>query len=42
VNLKKDVSFDISYSCSETFTESWVKQGGKFVLQGGESRVTQC
>ncbi|HEY0312341.1 MAG TPA: SHOCT domain-containing protein [Allosphingosinicella sp.] len=42
VNLKKDVSFDISYSGSETFLESWVKQGGKFVLQGGESRVTQC
>ncbi|HEY1606129.1 MAG TPA: SHOCT domain-containing protein [Allosphingosinicella sp.] len=41
-NVQKDVSFDIVYSGDKQFTESWVKQGDRFVLQGGESRMPQC
>ncbi|MBV9931712.1 MAG: SHOCT domain-containing protein [Alphaproteobacteria bacterium] len=42
VNVKKDVSFDVAYAAAEPFTETWVRRGGKFVLQGGQTRVTQC
>jgi hypothetical protein len=41
-NLRKDVSFDVVYTAAEPFTESWVKRAGRFVLQGGQTRVTQC
>ncbi|HEX5182153.1 MAG TPA: SHOCT domain-containing protein [Allosphingosinicella sp.] len=41
-NVQKDVSFDVVYSGDKQFTETWVKQGDRFVLQGGETRVPQC
>ena len=41
-NVKKDVSFDVVYSAAEPFTETWVKRGGRFVLQNGPTKVTQC
>lgn len=42
VNVKKGVSFDVAYSGAQPFTESWVRRGDGFVLEGGPSRVTQC
>lgn len=42
VNLKKDVSFDIAYTGSQSFTESWVKRGGRFVLQGEPNKALEC
>lgn len=41
-NVQKDVSFDIIYSGDKQFTETWVKQGDRFVLQGGESKMPTC
>jgi hypothetical protein len=41
-NVQKDLSFDVVYSTNQPFTESWVKQGGRFVLQGGPTRVPSC
>jgi hypothetical protein len=41
-NIQKDVSFDVVYSSDKQFTETWVKQGDRFVLQGGESKMPQC
>ena len=42
VNVKKDVSFDVAYSGSQTFTESWRKRGARFVPQGDQSKALQC
>jgi hypothetical protein len=41
-NVQKDVSFDVIYSGDKQFTETWVKQGDRFVLQGGESKMPTC
>ncbi|HEX4736314.1 MAG TPA: SHOCT domain-containing protein [Allosphingosinicella sp.] len=41
-NIQKDVSFDVIYSGDRQFTETWVKQGDRFVLQGGESKMPTC
>ena len=41
-SVQKDVSFDVVYSGDKQFTETWVKQGNSFVLQGGESRMPTC
>lgn len=41
-NVQKDVSFDVVYSGDKQFTETWVKQGDRFVLQGGESKMPTC
>jgi len=41
-NIQKDVSFDVIYSGDKQFTETWVKQGDRFVLQGGESKMPTC
>ncbi len=41
-NIQKDVSFDVIYSGDKQFTETWVKQGDRFVLQGGESKMPAC
>lgn len=41
-NIVKDVSFDVVYSGSDAFTETWAKQGGRFVVQGGQTKVPQC
>jgi hypothetical protein len=42
VNVRKGASFDIAYTGSETLTETWAKRGDAFVLEGGQSKVTQC
>jgi hypothetical protein len=41
-DIQKDVSFDVVYSGDKQFTESWVKQGDRFVVQGGETKMPQC
>jgi hypothetical protein len=41
-DIQKDVSFDVVYSGDKQFTETWVKQGDRFVLQGGASKVPTC
>ncbi|MDB5692020.1 MAG: hypothetical protein JWO81_1083 [Alphaproteobacteria bacterium] len=41
-NISKDVSFDVVYSGDKELTETWVKQGDRFVPQGGESKVPSC
>jgi hypothetical protein len=41
-NIQKDVSFDVVYSGDRQLTETWVKQGDRFTVQGGESKVPQC
>ena len=41
-NIQKDVSFDVIYSGDKQFTETWVKQGDRFLLQGGESKMPTC
>jgi hypothetical protein len=41
-NIQKDVSFDVIYSGDKQFTETWVKQGDRFVPQGGETKMPQC
>ena len=41
-NIHKDQSFDVVYSAAEPFTETWTKQGSRFVLQGGETKVPSC
>jgi hypothetical protein len=41
-NIQKDVSFDVVYSGDKELTETWVKQGNRFVPQGGASQVQQC
>ena len=33
----KDVSFDVIHSGDKQFTDTWVKQGDRFVPQGGSS-----
>jgi hypothetical protein len=42
VNLRKDVSFDVAYTGSQAFTESWAKRGGRFVLQGEPNKALEC
>jgi hypothetical protein len=41
-NIAKDVSFDVVYSGTDAFTETWTRQGDRFVLQGGQTKVPQC
>jgi hypothetical protein len=41
-NVQKDVSFDVVYSGDKALTETWVKQGDRFVPQGGASQVPRC
>ena len=41
-NIQKDVSFDVTYSGDKALTETWVKQGDRFVVQGGTSQVPDC
>jgi hypothetical protein len=41
-NVQKDVSFDVIYSGDKQFTETWVKQGNGFALQGGKTQMPQC
>ncbi|HEY9553065.1 hypothetical protein [Allosphingosinicella sp.] len=42
VNINKGVSFDVTYSGSRAFTETWVRRGDTFQLRGGETRMPQC
>jgi hypothetical protein len=42
VSVKKDAAFDVAYTGSQTFTQSWVKQGDRFVAQGEQSKALQC
>ena len=41
VNIQKGVSFDVVYSGSRDFTETWVRQGDTFEPRG-ETRMPQC
>jgi hypothetical protein len=41
-NVRKDVGFDVNYSGDQPFTEHWVRSGGRFVLESGETRMPQC
>jgi hypothetical protein len=41
-NIQKDVSFDVVYSGDKELTETWVKQGDRFVVQGGASQAPTC
>jgi hypothetical protein len=41
-NVQKDVSFDVVYSGDKDLTETWVKQGDRFVVQGGASQAPTC
>lgn len=41
-NIRPNQSFDVVYSGSRTFTERWVKRGGRFVPERGESAMPTC
>ncbi|MFC7498953.1 hypothetical protein ACFQRC_06935 [Enterovirga sp. GCM10030262] len=41
VNIQKGVSFDVAYSGSRAFTETWVRWGDTFEPRG-ETRMPQC
>jgi len=41
-NIVKDQSFDVIYSGSQTFTDHYVRSGGGYALEGGESRMPSC
>lgn len=41
-NLQRGRSFDVVYSGYESFTETYRFRGGRFVLDGRESRVPSC
>lgn len=41
-NIVKDQSFDVVYSGSQAFTEHYVRRGGSYVLEGGETRMEMC
>jgi hypothetical protein len=42
VNIDKGVSFDVTYSGSRDFTETWVRRGDTWQLRGGETRMPIC
>lgn len=42
VNINKGASFDVAYSGSRDFTETWARQGDTFKLRGGETRMPTC
>ena len=42
VNIEKGVSFDVTYSGSRDFTETWVRGGDTWQLRGGETRMPAC
>jgi hypothetical protein len=42
VNIDKEVSFDVTYSGARDFSETWVRRGDTFQLQGAETRMPQC
>ena len=42
VNIQKGVSFDVAYSGSRDFTESWVRRGETWQLRAGETRMPAC
>jgi hypothetical protein len=41
-NVRKDVAFDVNYSGEQPFTEHWIRNGARFVLESGETRMPQC
>lgn len=41
VNIVKDKSFDVRFTGARSFTAHYVRQGGKYVLQGGEANALQ-
>lgn len=41
VNIVKDTSFDVRFTGSRSFTAHYIRQSGKFVLQGGEANALQ-
>jgi hypothetical protein len=40
-NVKKDASFDVVYAAAQPFTETWVRQGDRFVPPA-DSKAPQC
>ena len=42
VNIDKGVSFDVSYSGSRDFTETWVRRGDTWQLRDDETRMPIC
>ena len=41
-NVVKDRSFDVAYAGSERFTERYVRRGARYVLTGGQTRMSGC
>lgn len=41
-NIDKGASFDVVYSGSRDFTETWIRRGDSFELRGGETRMPIC
>jgi hypothetical protein len=41
-NIQKGASFDVTYSGSRAFIETWVRQGKTWQLRGGETRMPAC
>jgi hypothetical protein len=41
-NIRKDTSFDVTYSGARSFVEKWVKDGDGYRLESGETQMPQC
>lgn len=41
VNIRKGAGFDVRYAGTRSFTDHWVRRGGKYVLQG-KSQLPEC
>ena len=41
-NIRKDTSFEVTYSGARSFTEKWVKKGNVYRLGSGETQMPQC
>jgi hypothetical protein len=41
-NIRKDTSFEVTYSGARSFVEKWVKKGEVYRLESGETQMPQC
>ena len=41
-NIRREHSFDVVYTGTRSFVEHWIYRGGRFVLDGGPSKMPQC
>lgn len=41
-DVRRDSGFTVRYKGTDSFAERYVRRGNRFVLEGGESRITGC